>query len=91
MSSDKFQVVSSSLNSFGLIKFNKRWRCGSKKSFVNRRHSRTFVCISASLSSRNLEKYSKKKTQTKYKGQSNYLILYQEWKFLLQKNSEISN
>jgi hypothetical protein len=61
MFSDKFQVVSSSLNSFGLIKFNKCWRCGSKKSFANRRHSRTFVWISASLSSRNLEKTFKKK------------------------------
>lgn len=63
MSSDKFQVVSSSLNSFGLIKFNKCWRCGSKKSFDNRRHSRTFVCISASLSSRNLEIYSQKQNK----------------------------
>ena len=59
MSMDMFEVVSSSLNSSGLISFNKCSRCGSKKSFDNRRHSRTMVCSSASLSSRNLEKNSK--------------------------------
>lgn len=52
---DKLQVVSSSLKFLALIRFLRCSAYGSKKSsFQFKRQSRTFICISASLSSSNL-------------------------------------